>query len=313
MVSVVIPNWNGMPYLPACLDALRAQVYPALEVIIADNASTDGSCAFIAGRYPEVRLVALAANLGFTGACNAGMRAALGDIVILLNNDTEVTPGWAAAVVEAFGAYPEAGIVASKMMLMKRRNIFHAAGDLYRVDGVPGNRGVWERDLGQYDAPAYVFGACGGAAAYRRAMLDEIGLLDDDFFYSCEDVDLSWRAQLAGWRCVYTPGAVLYHALGGSGGSVTASYHNGRNFIYVMVKNYPGPLFRKYWRKILRAQLRMAWEALKQIRGKEARATLRGQRAGLWGARRMWRKRGPIQRSRKVTIEYLESILTPVP
>lgn len=311
LVSVVIPNWNGMQYLQTCLDALRAQTYPALELIIVDNASTDGSRAFIARHYPEVRLVVLPENRGFTGACNVGMRAALGTFVILLNNDTEVVAGWAAAVVDAFERYPDAGMVASKMMLMRRPNIFHAAGDFYRVDGVPGNRGVWERDAGQYNETAYVFGACGGAAAYRRVMLDEIGLLDDDFFYSCEDVDLAWRAQLAGWRCIYAPDALLYHALGGSGGSVVASYHNGRNFIYVLVKNYPARLFRKYWWRIVLAQLRISWAALKQIRGEEARATLRGQLAGLWGMPRMWGKRRAIQRSRKVTIEYLESVLTP--
>ncbi len=312
LVSVVIPNWNGRRYLPVCLDALRVQTHPSLEVIVADNASTDGSQALLAELYPEVRVLALPENRGFTGACNAGMRAALGEVVVLLNNDTEVDPGWAAAIVRALKAHPDVGIVASRMMLMKRPNIFHAAGDFYRVNGIPGNRGVWKRDAGQFDEPAYVFSACGGAAAYRSVMLDQIGQLDDDFFFSCEDIDLAWRAQLAGWRCIYTPDALVYHALGATGGGATASYYNGRNFIYVIVKNYPGALLRKYWWKIVRGQLGITWQALCNIRGKAARATLRGQMAGLWGIRRMWRKRGEIQRLRKVTIEYIESILTPV-
>lgn len=311
LVSVVIPNWNGARYLPACLDALRAQTYPALEVIVADNASTDGSRALLDGHYNDVRLLALPENRGFAGACNAGIRAAHGEIVALLNNDTEADPGWVAALVEAFRRHPDAGIIASRIMLMRRRDTFHAAGDFYRVDGVPGNRGVWERDAGQYDEEAYTFSANGGAAAYRRAMLDQIGLLDEDFFFSCEDVDLAWRAQLAGWRCVYTPGAVVYHHLAATGGGVTASFYDGRNFIYLIVKNYPGPLLRAHWPKIVRAQLGITWAALKAWRGAAARARLRGQLAGLLGIPRMWRKRRAVQRSRQVTIEYLETILSP--
>ncbi len=312
LVSVIIPNWNGAHHLPPCLSALRAQTYPAMEVIVADNASTDDSIALLETHYTEVRLVALPENLGFTGACNVGMRAAAGQIVVLLNNDTVTDPGWAAALADAFARHPEAGIAASKIMLMRRPHIFHAAGDFYRVNGIPGNRGVWERDTGQFDEEAYVFSACGGAAAYRRAMLEEIGLLDDDFFFSCEDIDLAWRAQLAGWRCIYTPAAQVYHALGATGGGATASYYNGRNFIYVIVKNYPAALWRRHRFAVLRGQLSITWEALRSIRGKEARATLRGQLAGLRGIPHMWRKRGEVQRLRKVTIKYLESILTPV-
>ncbi|MCZ7545773.1 MAG: glycosyltransferase family 2 protein [Anaerolineae bacterium] len=311
LVSVIIPNWNGAAFLRPCLDALRAQTYPTLEVIVADNASTDGSRELVAAEYRAVRLVALPENRGFTGACNAGIGAAQGEIVALLNNDTEAAPGWVGAVVDAFRRHPEAGMVASRMMLIDRPDTFHAAGDFYGVDGVPGNRGVWERDVGQYDEEAYTFSANGGAAAYRRAMLDQVGLLDDDFFFSCEDVDLAWRAQLAGWRCIYAPGAVVYHHLAATGGGATASYYDGRNFIYVLVKNYPGPLFRKHWAKVVRAQLRIAWDAVRAWRGAAARARLRGQLAGLWGAPRMWRKRRAIQRSRQVTIEYLETVLSP--
>ncbi len=312
LVSVIIPNWNGARYLRPCLDALRAQTCPALEVIVADNASTDGSRELLIDQYGEVRLVPLPENRGFTGACNAGIRASRGEIVALLNNDTEADPGWVDAIAAAFRRHPEAGIVASRIMLMDRRDTFHAAGDFYRVDGVPGNRGVWERDDGQYNEEVYVFSASGGAAAYRRAMLDQIGLLDDDFYFSCEDVDLAWRAQLAGWRCVYAPDAVVYHQLSATGGDVTASYYNGRNFIYILVKDYPGPLFRKYWPQIVRAQLRIAWEAARAWRGAAARARLRGQLAGLLGVPRLWRKRRAVQRSRQVAIEYVETILTPV-
>jgi GT2 family glycosyltransferase len=311
LVSVVIPNWNGAHHLPTCLDALRAQTYPAVEAIVADNASTDDSRALLSARYGEVRLVPLPENRGFAGACNAGIRIAAGQIIVLLNNDTEADPNWIAAVVGAFARHAEAGVVASKMMLWDRRDTFHAAGDFYRLDGVPGNRGVWQRDVGQYDEEVHVFGASGGSAAYRRAMLDQIGLLDEDFFFSCEDVDLAWRAQLAGWRCVYTPRAVVYHKLGATGGGTTASYYDGRNFIYVIVKDYPTPLLRRHWWKVVRAQLGITRRALAAWRGEAARARMRGQLAGVLGIPRMLRKRGVVQRSREVTLEYLETVLSP--
>ncbi len=313
LVSVVIPNWNGAHFLPGCLDSLRRQDYAPLEILVADNASSDGSRDLLAAQYPNVTLVALPENRGFTGACNAGISAAKGDIVVLLNNDTEVDPGWVSAIVDTFARHPEAGLVASKMLLFDRRDHFHTAGDLFRVDGRLFNRGVWERDEGQYDREEYVFSACGGSAAYRRAMLDEIGLLDDDFFFSCEDMDLAWRAQLAGYRCVYQPAAVVYHRLAATGGGITASYHDGRNMIWLLVKNYPGALWRKHGLKVLRAQLGLAWEALRAWRGAAARARLRGMIAGLIGIPRMMRKRRGIQRSRRVSLAYLESILTPMP
>jgi GT2 family glycosyltransferase len=311
LFSVIIPNWNGGRFLPTCLDALACQTYPRIEVIVADNASTDGSQALLRERYPAVQLVALPRNLGFTGACNAGIAAAQGAFVALLNNDTEVDPGWAAAVVDAFARHPEAGSVASKMLLFDRRDHLHTTGDYFTVDGRAGNRGVWQRDEGQYDREEYVFSACGGSAVYRRTLLEQVGLLDDAFFFSGEDVDLGWRAQLAGWRCLYTPAAVVYHHLAATGGGVTASYYDGRNLIFILVKNYPAALWRRYGLLVLRAQARLAWEALRAWRGAAARARLRGMLAGLLGIPRMWRARRQVQRTRTVSLAYLESILWP--
>jgi len=312
LVSVVVPNWNGARHLPTCLESLRRQTHPHVEVIVADNGSTDGSLELLARDYAWVRVLALGENRGFAGACNAGMREARGEFVALLNNDTEAESGWLEEVVAAFQRHPEAGLVASKMLLFDRRDLFHTAGDFYRVDGVPGNRGVWEKDEGQYDREEYVFNACGGSAAYRKSMLDQIGLLDEDFFFSCEDVDLAWRAQLVGWRCIYAPRAIVYHKLSATGGGATASFYDGRNFIYLLAKDYPGDLWRTHWRAILRAQLHITLEALRAWRGKAAQARLRGQLAGLLSLPRMLRKRRAVQRSRTVGRAYLESILTQV-
>ena len=311
LVSVIVINWNGAHHLPPCLDSLLAQTYPRVEILVADNASTDGSQALVREQYPGVKLVALPENRGFTGGNNAGIEASAGDIVILLNNDTEVAPDWIAEVVAAFDRHPEAGTVASKMLLFQQRDTFHTAGDFYRLDGLPGNRGVWQKDEGQYQQEEAVFGACGGALAVRRAVLDQIGLLDDDFFFSAEDVDFAWRAQLAGWRCVYTPRAVVYHHLAATGGDITASFYNGRNFLYVLAKDYPADLFRRHWRAVIGRQLTIAGEALRAWRGKAARARLRGIIAGLRGLPRMLRKRRAVQALRRVSLADLESILTP--
>ena len=254
-------------------------------------------------------MVALGENRGFAGACNAGIQAAQGELVALLNNDTETDGLWLEEVVAAFQRHPEAGLVASKMLLFDRRDTFHTAGDFYRTDGIPGNRGVWQKDVGQYEREEYVFSACGGSAAYRKVMLEQIGLLDEDFFYSCEDVDLAWRAQLTGWRCIYAPRAVVYHKLSATGGGATASFYDGRNVIYLLAKDYPRDLWRRHWRAILRAQLRITGEALRAWRGTAARARLRGQLAGLLGVLKMVRKRRTVQRSRTVDSSYFEGIL----
>jgi GT2 family glycosyltransferase len=313
LFSAVIPNWNGARFLPTCLDALAKQTHPNIEIIVADNASQDGSRELIKTRYPQVNLIELPTNRGFTGACNAGLKAAQGEFVALLNNDTEVDPGWAAAVVDAFQRHPEVGIVASKMLLFDKRDHIHTAGDYFTVDGRAGNRGVWQRDEGQFDHEEYVFSACGGSSAYRRRLFDQVGLLDDDFFFSLEDMDMAWRAQLTGWRCLYTPAAIVYHHLSATGGGVTASYYDGRNLIFVLVKNYPAALWRKYGWQVLKAQFRLAWEALRAWRGAAARARLRGMLAGTIGIVPMWRKRRQIQQMRTVPMEYLETILTPLP
>jgi GT2 family glycosyltransferase len=310
LASVVIPNWNGIHHLPVCLDALRAQTYPNRQIILVDNGSTDGSPAFVTEQYPEVRLLALDRNLGLTGGNNAGFRAAEGEVLISLNNDTEAAPDLVEALVTALLEHPEAGMAAAKMRLFDRRDVLHSAGDGYGVDGIPFNRGVWQRDEGQFDEPGWIFGGCGGAVAYRRAMLDDVGLFDESFFMYCEDVDLNWRSQLAGWRCWYTPWAVVYHKLSATGGGPIASFYTGRNTLWVIAKNYPGVLLRRHWRRVAGAQWAVACDALRAWRGEAARARLRGQLAGLWGWPKMMSKRRAIRAAQRVPTEYIETLLT---
>ena len=309
--SVVIPNYNGQHLLPTCLESLRAQRHPGFEVIVVDNASTDGSASLLEARYPEVRVIRLERNHYFSGAVNAGIRACSSEAVALLNNDTEAEPDWLSELCRALASHPEAGMAASKMLLFDRRDVINSAGDYYRLDGIPGNRGVWEVDCGQYDREEEVFGPCAGAALYRRRMLDDIGLFDEDLVAYCEDVDLSWRAQLAGWKSIYVPTARVYHRLSSTGGGPFASFYCGRNFINVAVKNLPAFLLRRYWHRIVGTQLALAWEALRHVREPAARARLSGQFAAVRQLPAMLDKRRAVQKVRRVSDERLVSVLTP--
>lgn len=307
-VSIVIPTYNGRALLAVCLLSLRAQSYPAdrFEVIVVDDASSDGTVEYLAAEFPWARVAALAQNSGFIAACNAGVAAAQGEVLVLLNNDTEAEPGWLAALVTALMEHPEAGSAASKMLLFDRRDTLHTAGDTMGRNGIPRNRGVWEKDAGQYDQDRWVFGPCGGAAAYRREAWQQAGGLDPALWMYLEDVDLAWRLQRLGWRSIYAPEARIYHQLSATGGGVLASYFTGRNTLWVIARNWPGALLRRHWRAIVAAQLRIAWEAMRAWRGEAARARLRGQLAGLLGLPRAWRQRS---QHLDVSVDYLESLL----
>ncbi len=313
-VSVIIPNYNGKRFLDTCLDALARQTYPAerLEIILVDDASTDDSVDFVQRHFPHVRVLSLEHNSGLATACNRGAAIARGDIIALLNNDTEVEPRWVEALVTALAEHPWAGAAASKMLLFDRRNVLHSAGDMMGIDGIPRNRGVWEEDRGQYDDQRVVFGGCGGAVAYRREVWEALNGFDEDLFMYLEDVDLAWRMQLRGWGTVFAPAARVYHHLSATGGGPLASYYTGRNTIWVIVKNMPAPLLRRYWKSIVGAQVRIARDALRAWRGEAARARLRGQIAGLLGIPRIIKKRRAVQATRTIDIEHLDALLVRV-
>ena len=237
----MIPNWNGERFLDLCLTSLRRQSFRDFETILVDNASTDSSVAFVERNFPEVRVLSLETNRGFSAA-NLGMRASTAEYVVLLNNDTEQDPGWLEALVRAVEDHPEAGLFATKLVDFYDRRVLDGAGDAMRLSGLPYRLGHGERDRGQFGRAGYVFGACAAAALYRRNVLDEIGLFDEDFVSYCEDGDLSFRAQLAGYRCLYVPDAVVYHMGSASTGgkrSATATRLGTRNSLSLLVKNLP--------------------------------------------------------------------------
>ncbi len=241
-LTVVIPNWNGERFLKLCLGSLRDQSFRDFETLLVDNGSTDGSLDFVAEHFPEVKTLSLGENRGFSGAVNAGIWASETELVALLNNDTEQDQGWLEALMHAADSHPEAGLFASKLVDFHDRRFLDGAGDAMRLSGLPYRLGHGERDRGQFDAPGYVFAACAAAALYRKSLFDEVGLFDEDFVSYCEDGDLSFRAQLAGYRCFYVPSAVVYHMGSASTGgkrSPTATRLGTRNSLSLLVKNLP--------------------------------------------------------------------------
>jgi len=243
LVSVIVVNYNGLRFLPKCLDSLLAQSYKNAEIILVDNCSADGSASFVKANYPSVRLIENEANLGFALANNIGIRSSSGEMIATLNNDTEVTPQWLGSLVDAARHNDGVGMCASKMLFMKSPGIIDSTGICISRSGACWDRGMFEPDRGQYPSDE-VFGPCAGAALYRKKMLDGIGLFDENFFAYMEDVDLAFRGRLAGWKCLYVPEAVVYHFHGGTAGyeSEFTIYYGNRNIIWNVMKNYPLPL-----------------------------------------------------------------------
>lgn len=312
--SVIVPNYNGSRHLPDLLNALAAQTFRDFELIFVDDASQDDSVAQVEAfaaqaDAPSTRILVNRRNLGFAASVNLAADAAQGRVLALLNNDTAPDPEWLAELARAICAHPQAGLVASKLVLFDQPHRLHTAGDLLGKDGIPRNRGVWEEDRGQYDQDREVFAACGGAMAVRRDVWQALGGFDEDFWMYLEDVDLAFRAQLMGWSTVYAPQARVRHRLSSSGGDTLSSYYVGRNTIWLLAKNLPARLLLRHLPAILGAQLAIAWDALRHYRGQAARARLRGQLAGLLGLPRILAKRRLIQARRRRPDDELEKLL----
>ncbi len=248
-MSIVIPNWNGKHWLGPCLDALGEQVFRDFEVVIVDNGSTDGSVEFLQSYCDHaafsLRLLALPENVGFAAGMNAGIRTTQAEFVAALNNDTVPSAGWLGALVDALDNAAEAGSAASAMLALSPPHRIDTIGDGYRWDGRAFKIGEGSSQDILPEAPFEVFGACAGAALYRRRMLDEIGLYDERYFAYMEDVDLAIRARISGWGCVSVPAAVVLHAGAGSSGGGVSRFSvrlTTKNICATIIKSVPGPL-----------------------------------------------------------------------
>jgi GT2 family glycosyltransferase len=240
--SVVVVNWNGLRFLDRCLGAVLAQqLEGGFEVVLVDNGSTDGSVEHVRANHPAVRVVESRRNLGFSAGADLGIAASRGRHIVLLDNDTEVRPGWLSALVAAAENDQGVGAVDCKVLFREPAGTINSAGLMMVPDGRTIGRGFGESDTGQYDQPAEVFGACTTASLFRRRMLEEVGVLDSAFFAYLDDTDLSWRMRLAGWRILYEPKAVVEHVSNGTGGRASdfLLFRVNRNRLFLLVKNAP--------------------------------------------------------------------------
>jgi GT2 family glycosyltransferase len=310
IASVVIPNWNGQRFLQVCLSSLSKQIFQSFEIILVDNGSTDHSVAWTKEHFPKVNILELPTNIGFAAGCNAGMKRAAGKYVVLLNNDTEVEANWLGTLVAALESRPDYGFATSKMLDFSQRGLLDGAGDCYFRWGTAYKAGNGKPDSDYYATPRQVFGACGGAAIYRKSMLDNIGLLDESYFAYQEDVDLSFRANLAGYKCLYVPESLVYHMGSATTGSALNPFTvrlNIRNLLCTWVKDYPGWLFLRYLGPILVGQMRLI---LSLYRVKPS--LLKYYAIGWWEAiqllPRLLRQRVKIQQQRVLPLAELQRL-----
>jgi GT2 family glycosyltransferase len=256
-VSIIIVHFNGVEVLSRCLKFLSKIDYNNFEVILVDNASTDNSVKFVRENYPWIKIVENERNLGFAEGNNRGLKYATGEYIVLLNSDTEVTPNWLRELVRLAESDPSIGICGSKILDMENRNIIQVVGALCDIYGATVNQGIGEKDNNQYDRVSDTFFICGASLLIKREVVEKIGLFDPKFFFLAEDMDLCWRAHLAGYRVVVNPFSVLYHKGGYSLPSAKATeiatirkgidkYRTGakrryfveRNKLRTVIKNY---------------------------------------------------------------------------
>lgn len=303
-------NWNGRRHLEHCLRALQVQTECAFEVVVVDNGSTDESVEMVRRDFPSTRLIVSPRNLGFAAGNNLGIRQSTAPFVVTLNNDTEPRPDWLHELLAPALSDASVGMVASKMVFASRPGVINSAGIALDRAGIAWDRLGGEPDT-EHSAVQEVFGPCAGAALYRRSMLEQIGLFDEDFFAYLEDVDLAWRARLAGWRCCYAPGAVVSHVHSATGveGSPFKSYHLGRNKLWCIAKNYPSPQIL-WWLPII-AAYDLAAVGYGVFKRRDL-AALRGRLAGLAGLGAQLGKRRSIQAANRVPFSSLSRHMTPV-
>jgi GT2 family glycosyltransferase len=240
-LTAIVVTWNGRELLARCLAVLE----PALEavnghseVLVVDNASTDGTAEMVRARFPDVRLLVLDENLGFAGGVDAGVRAGDGDWVLLVNNDAEVEGDAIALLLDAADGHADVGTVTGQVRFYDRREVINTAGLVVDRLGIG-----YDRLAGSPAQPAgppeEVFGASGCVAMYRRAMLEQVGGFDPSFFAFQEDADVAWAARMHGWRCLYVPGSVAYHHGSATIGESSAWKYElvGRNRIRLLAKN----------------------------------------------------------------------------
>jgi hypothetical protein len=241
LVSIIIPNWNGAKYLEKCLLSLKEQTQKDFELIVVDNGSSDNSVSLLKKIYPQAKLIKNKKNLGFARALNQGIKKAKGEFIISLNNDVMVVKDWLENLLVGINKSKEnkkVGMWGCKILSSHQPKKIYSTGILVERDFTTTNRGIDEVDRGQYDQEIEIFGPSAACGVYRKRMLEEIGLFDEDYFCYREDDELATRAQLLGWRAQFVPEAVCYHHRSATVGvqSLFKLYYTERNRIFSMIK-----------------------------------------------------------------------------
>lgn len=274
--SVIIPNWNGKHLLKACLDSLIKQTVKNFEVIVVDNGSTDGSAGYLRKFYPQDKIIELDKNIGFAPAVNLGIKQALGEYIVLLNNDTKVDKNCLKYLLQSADKIKAAGFVAAKMLQFYNPELIDSAGDYINAAGHGSNIGRGERDSEKFNQGKFVFSATGGGCLIKRSVFKKVGLFDDDYFAYFEDMDLCFRAQLKGFKVYFEPRAIIYHihkATSNKNRPFT-EYLQFRNMTMTVIKNFPKTLLLHdfNWLKIVLVNLNtirylatkgMFWQAIR--------------------------------------------------
>ena len=309
-VSIIIVNWNCETFLEDCFGALKDQTCKDFEIVFIDNASTDNSLRFAKTLAAQLSLnatfVELGENRGFAAGNNEGLKYCGGSYIALLNADTIAGKDWLKTLINEIDAHPDVGICASKL-IVQGENVIDSAGDGYSTFGHAFKRGEGNATE-EFSKKEYVFGACAGAALYRRAMVEEIGLFDEDFFLIFEDTDLNFRAQLNGWKCLYVPAAV-YHKVGASIkkiGSLNA-YYCVRNDKLVKIKNLSLSVAARRMPGLILGEI--IWLIYFTIQGK-LKHYVRAHIDVVKMVPALLKKRREIMKLKKVSDSYIYSLLT---
>lgn len=307
-IAVVIPNWNGADHLADCLDSLLAQTVP-VRIIVVDNGSVDGSLKLLEG-YENIEVILHDTNKGFAGGVNAGFRRALEDdlqYVATLNNDAVADKDWLKELVTNLDNNPRVGIATAKILTSNGKRL-DSTGDYLTVWGLPYPRGRHESDVDAYDGQTDVFAASGGASLYRVKTLREVGLFDEDFFAYYEDVDLSFRTQLAGWKVRFVPTAIVHHKIGATSGKLKGFtvYQTMKNQPLLLYKNLPG----KYWWKVgWRFTLAHTLFFLRAVGRGRGWSALKGDLKGTYLVFKKHFERQRIKQLKQVSDAYIWSML----
>ncbi len=309
LLTVAIATYQGRRLLEIALPSLARQSFRDFRVLVVDDASGDDTEDWLREHWPEAEVVVHERNLGVTATLNTCLRLSRTPLVGLFNNDVELDADCLQQLVGAMHEHTGAGWACAKLIDFYRRDVIDGAGDVFSWLATAERRGNGRPDLGQYDEPRAIFGACGAAVVYRRSTLDEVGYFDEDFFALYEDADWNLRAQLAGFECRYVPSAVVYHmgsATLGSGLTDFLCYHQWRNTVWIIAKDLPADALLRHAPQLVLGQLVSLAMA---IRDRRLAVWLRAWRDALRAMPRVLAKRREVSARRRVGLRRLEAVI----